>query len=923
MMAETQQKISTANPLDSREYQQLVYSYNQTDYDYPKDQTILSLFADSVKKNPNNPAVVFKNQYLTYQELNSRANQLAWYLRKKFNEKNKKDLESDALIAICLNRSIEMFIAILGILKAGAAYVPIDPLSPNERILHLVNDIGTSFVVTTTQVSSRLEKILEAQRHADDIAKLSQLIILDDDLTRNAIEQQPKSNLDLAIQPTSLAYVIYTSGTTGNPKGVMIEHRNVVNYLHDTKFRILKHSKKICFCTNIAFDLSVTTTLAALTSGKCVYVYDGAIQDIEALFNYINSQQIDTLKLVSSYAELLLREHKVKALKTLIVGGEKLTKSQIHIFRRAKVKYLFDEYGPTETTVGVTVADVFAAANQGIGKPISNSKIYILDSQLNPVATGIAGELYIGGAGVARGYLNQPALTQQKFINNPFATELDKSKGYIKLYKTGDLARWLPDGNIEYLGRNDFQVKINGYRIELEEIENALLKIRGIRQASVQVKEKVIGGLTSKYLVAYYVKAVNAEINKQEIVHRLPQLLPNYMLPAALVELNCLPLTNNGKLDRQALPNPEFALANNYSVPTNRLERQMCKIWKMVLGIKAVGITTNFFSAGGNSILSTLLLVKMKQAGFNFSIKDIFEQKTIANLLKLYQRQSSLLRLKKIKKQIKRIAKRCLAKINNRDVVYRPNDFHDYESYVVFNAQASSAPLFMFPPAGGGAETYFNNLVTELSGKYLVVFNNFYRYLLDALGETAVKTYSFEKLAAEYILLMKQIQPRGAYNLFGWSFGGVLAFEVARQLCLYGDKIDKLTIVNSAFDRKNVLQKLNNFNSVITPEGELNYRYNQKNVIFNDSAKVILYKATKAATTTEYRAHRSGKVTEYEAQQFALINEYYTSNTKDNYLHNVLQHQQVQIIPIETTHFAWISNAAIIKTIAAKLRSAE
>lgn len=905
--------------ISAEEYQRIIYSYNQTDYDYLDGQTIVTLFEDRVKKSPNKLAIVFGKDHLTYAEVNARANQFARYLRQKFKEKTKKDIKPDTLVGLCLQRSVEMLVAILGILKADAAYVPIDPLYPNERIVTQLEDAAVDFVISESNLYSRFSGLVARQQFHKSL--LPKFIILDHAEIQQEIGELAKDDLRISIQPKDLAYVIYTSGTTGKPKGVMIEHRNAVNYLLDTDIRILKHSTNVCFCTNIAFDLSITTTIAALVNGKSVFVYGGEIQDVDALYNYIYTNKIDTLKLVSSYAELLLRNRKAFALQTLIVGGEKLSKSQIKVFQAAGVKYLFDEYGPTETTVGVTVANVFELGARGIGKPIRNSKIYILDECLKPVATGVSGELYIGGAGVARGYLHQPMLTQQRFIANPFATEIDKCKGYTRLYKTGDLARWLVDGNIEYLGRIDSQVKINGYRIELEEIENALLAIPGIQLVTVQARMKKIDNIVNKYLVAYYVKEKNAKISKHEISRRLNQVLPSYMVPHAFIELVSFPLTHNGKLDHKSFPDQEVSLQSNYCAPANKLERKLCNVWKSTLGIKKIGITDDFFSIGGSSILSIILLANMRKVGFDFSIKDVFEQRTIANLLQLRKKKLTLVKINKFKKHIKRLAKSYIAKIKRNDVIYNPNDFSDYEPYVIFNYGVSLNPVFMFPPAGSGAETYFNNLVPELSNRSLVLFNNFYRYLLDSFGNKGVKHYTFEKLAAEYILLMKKIQPKGAYTLFGWSFGGVLAFEVARQLCLYGDKIDKLILINSTLNRKFVLKELKNSCSIVTPEDDINYCYEPKDVVLNADAKVILYKATKNTDSAEYTLFRQEKVTEQEAQQFALINQYYVQKTKDNLISNVLKHHPIQVIKMDTTHFDWIHNANIVKKIAATMLS--
>ncbi|MDP3705419.1 MAG: amino acid adenylation domain-containing protein [Legionellaceae bacterium] len=422
--------------LAPQEHQHIIYDWNKTEKEYPRDKTIHQLFEEQVRKTPNSIAVVFEDQQLTYKELNATANQLARFIRKQ---------NPGELVAICMERSLEMIVDILGILKAGCAYVPIDPHYPQERIDYILQDTNVS-------------------------------LVLDNGLKDKPYRHESKQNLTPMSGPNDLAYVIYTSGTTGMPKGVMIEHNSVVNYVFNVSCYVSKEARRFDFSTNLAFDLSITTTLVPLLLSRTIVIYSGTLACVEDYIEHLRIHHIDFIKLTPSYlSQLFSCAEKVKV-EQCFLGGEVVTRNQLtEIIKHARV--IYDEYGPTETTVGVSIIQKNKAMYKGIGKLYSNCTAYVLDENLTSLPLGVMGELYVGGVGLARGYLNQPELTRERFIENPFAPG--------RLYKTGDLVRWLPDGNLEYIGRNDFQVKIRGYRIELGEVEHALLSCAGVKHAVV------------------------------------------------------------------------------------------------------------------------------------------------------------------------------------------------------------------------------------------------------------------------------------------------------------------------------------------------------------------------------------------------------------------------------------------------------
>jgi amino acid adenylation domain-containing protein/thioester reductase-like protein len=668
--------------LNDRALHQLLVEFNQTQAEYPQTQCIHQLFEAQVNQTPNQIAVVFKNQQLTYQELNQKANQLAHFLQKR-------GVKPEVPVGICVERSLEMIIGILGILKAGGAYIPLDPSYPKERLAFMLSDAQIPLLLTQNRLLGNLP-------HPQ-----AKILCLDTDW--QSISQENSENLASQTTPENLVYVIYTSGSTGTPKGVQITHQNLV---HSTYARILYYQqpvKNFLLLSSFAFDSSIAGIFWTLCQGGTLHLPpEGSQRDVLNLIELISQHQVSHLLSLPSLHALIL-EHsdpeKLASLETVIVAGEACSKSLVkqHLQFLPNTA-LFNEYGPTEATVWSSVYHCKSAELTSqilIGCPIPNTQIYILNRYLQPVPIGVPGEIYIGGAGVSRGYLNRPDLTAEKFISNPFLEDTSLNKdgrvfntGYSMtshlfnkpapthssvtsvphplphsslLYKTGDLARYLPNGNIEFLGRIDHQVKIRGFRIEIGEIETALLQHSSIQEAVVMVREDVPG---NQRLIAYLVAKNGQVFNTNDSMTTpsldkpaptnlsvdkiLPQLrdflkekLPDYMIPTGFVFLKTLPLTPNGKVDRKALPAPETVnneLSEQFVAPRNPVEKVLATIWSELLKVERLGIHDNFFELGGHSLLTTQLIAKVRDAfQVELPLRDLFEKPTVAGLAEILE----------------------------------------------------------------------------------------------------------------------------------------------------------------------------------------------------------------------------------------------------------------------------------------------
>ncbi|BAU16012.1 amino acid adenylation domain-containing protein (plasmid) [Leptolyngbya sp. NIES-3755] len=606
--------IAQLNLLSAEDRNQLLVQWNNTAVDHPLNECLPQEFEQQVKRTPDAIALVFENHSITYRELNNQANQLAHYLQQC-------GAVPDVPIAIHLERSLDLIIAILGVMKAGSAYLPLDPALPTDGLEFRLQDAQVSLVITQRSLLNRLPE------------SLSQVICLDHD--RAAIAQSSSENSNLAIVPTNIAYIIYTSGSTGQPKGVAIEHRQILNYLHSISARLdFPSNASYAIASTLAADLSYTMLFPCLCSGGCLHIIAAERTcDAQALVEYFSQHPIDCLKIVPSHLQALLDcpdSSKILPRQRLILGGEVCRWSLIEqIQQQMPTCEIFNHYGPTETTVGALTHAVKPESlteriseTVPIGRAIDNTQLYVLDSNGNPVSIGVTGELYIGGAGLARGYLNRPDLTAEKFISH----QLNH-----RLYKTGDLVRYLPDGTLEFLGRVDQQVKLHGFRIELGEIEATLLHHPDVKESVVLLREDDPKNLV---LTAYVVPKSTISIPVLELRQFLKQKLPEYMIPATFVELKALPLTINGKVDRHALPTPEKSRSTqSYVAPRNSVEATIAAIWSEILGLETIGIYDNFFELGGHSLLATQVLARLRQTfQVELPLRQLFEAHTVAEV---------------------------------------------------------------------------------------------------------------------------------------------------------------------------------------------------------------------------------------------------------------------------------------------------
>jgi amino acid adenylation domain-containing protein len=606
-------RIGSLCMLTETEQQQLLVEFNSGAVVYPKDKTIVDLFEEQAARTPDETALVFEEERLTYKQLNERSNQLAHYLRTK-------GVKEDSLVPLCVERSHHMLIGMLGILKAGGAYVPIEPDFPQKRKDFVLEDTQAAVVVSTEESSSALS-----------VGSGIHVIEIDDAFS--PIKAQPTHNLASSLRPHHLAYVIYTSGSTGRPKGVMIEHRNLVDYVFGLKQNIqIDQCRSYALVSSIATDLGNTVIYPSLVFGGALHVFSReSVSNIEHLHDYFAEHSIDCLKIVPSHWKALSAPGQLLLpVRLLVFGGEALQSELIEqIGLSGSGCKVVNHYGPTETTIGKLLHQVSADRKYNktipIGKPFSNNGVYILSKDMELCPVGVAGQLYIWGDGVARGYLNNGELTDQKFVNSRY-----NKKDRRPMYGTGDLVRYLPDGNIEFIGRVDDQVKIRGYRVELGEIENALSQINGVKQAAVLAKEDSDG---NKRLVGYIIGAEDHD--KESMVSYLKERLPEYMVPGQWVEMDEFPLLPNGKIDRKSLPDPETSgqLSGQYTAPRTDVEAKLAALWQDVLEVDQVGVHDDFFELGGHSLLAVRLISAIrKEFVVEMPISDIFDYPTVAQL---------------------------------------------------------------------------------------------------------------------------------------------------------------------------------------------------------------------------------------------------------------------------------------------------
>jgi amino acid adenylation domain-containing protein len=726
--------------LSPEEYRQIIFGWNETPQDNLSEGSILAAFEAQVRKTPTAVAVSLHNaRQLSFAELNERSSQLAAYLISRH-------VAAEELVAICLERTPDVLVAMLGVLKAGAAYVPLDLSCPPERLQHIIEDADSRVVITTENLLSQL------------VLCPGTKICIDRDWDEIAAEHAPRLP---SPSPENLAYVIYTSGSTGRPKGVMVTHRGLANYVFWSS-----RAYKVCegngapAHTSISFDLSITSIYCPLLAGRpVVFMPEGS--DPSALTGLLNTwENFSLVKLTPAHVEMLdydFSRHGAEPPRALVIGGEALHFEALSVWRlHAPGTRLINEYGPTETVVGCSVYEVqgsdpyFGAVP--IGRPIFATRMYVLDANLHPVPVGVVGEIYIGGAGVARGYWNRPDATAEKFIPDPFSAELG-----ARLYKSGDVGKYRPDGTIEYLGRSDDQIKLRGFRVELGEIESHLAAFPGVSRVAIVVREDNPG---DKRLVAYVVseQPPSEMLDSDAILAHLRSKLPAYMIPSAVVELQELPLTSSGKVDRKALPWVQQSRLPARLLPRDELELKLTILWEELLNVAPIGRRDNFFSLGGHSFLAVALMNRIKERfGQELPVSVLFEEPTIEHL---------------------------------GDAIRHSYHPAERSNLVQIQSKGDGAPIFFVHAISGGALCYLP-LARLLSDR---PFYGLQAIDMEDQNRTAV--LSIEERAALYLQAVRKARPHGPYLLGGWSFGGYVAFEMARQLRLQNEEVALLALLD-------------------------------------------------------------------------------------------------------------------------------
>lgn len=736
------QRVTDLRMLTEAESQQILRQWNETESSYPH-ACIHELFETQVQLTPDAVALVFNDVAVTYRELNQRANQLAHHLRRL-------GVTSEQLVGVSMERSSDMVVALLAVLKAGGAYVPLDPAYPKERLSFMLRDCGASLVLTSGHNS---EWFPSAVRQVDLHRESS-------NLGRESV-QNPANTL----KQDTLAYVIYTSGSTGQPKGVLGTHKGAVN-----RFNWMWQSypfeagETCCQKTSLNFVDSVWEIFGPLLQGvKTVIVPDPILKDPSFLVPYLASHEVTRIVLVPSLLRTILETipelpNMLPRLKYWVTSGEALTQDLVDKFLKTLPDaILLNVYGSTEVSADCTCYQVNKGESLGcvpIGKPLFNTQAYVLDRNQQVLPIGVPGELYVGGDGLARGYLQRPELTAERFIPNPFSENPE-----ARLFKTGDLARLLPDGNIEYLGRSDFQVKLRGFRIELGEVESALATHPAIKQSVVVLHEDLPRG---SRLIAYFVSVEGEEVSREELRSHLKRSLPEHMVPSSFVQLSALPLTPNGKVNRRALPLIETRIAEDVvSIgPRNDLEATLLRIWQELLGVESLRVTDNFFEIGGHSLLAVRLVNEIHKAtGKHIPLAALFQSSTIQSLARVLSAESMA------------------------------------PEQIVLQIQGKGSK----PPFFGIVVPGMNALGFVTLARHLGKDQPFYRIQqpgprLRGRPYTAVE---FENLASDYVRAMKGVQPHGPYYLGGMCEGARIAFDMARLLERQGEAVGLLAIFDT------------------------------------------------------------------------------------------------------------------------------
>ncbi|MFD0772072.1 non-ribosomal peptide synthase/polyketide synthase [Bacillus sp. CGMCC 1.60114] len=737
MLKNIDQTLSELVYITEAEQRKLLEEWNDNAISYPRENVIHQLFEEQVNRTPDAVAVVDEKQQLTYRELNERANQLAHYLQKY-------GIGIESLVGLCFDRSVEMVVGLMGIWKAGAAYVPLDPSYPESRLRYILEDTGIQVLVTNEALEGWIPKEIKA-------------VCLDRD--QAMISQESKLSPICEVTGENLAYVIYTSGSTGNPKGVLVQHHSVINLSYGLQKEVFSYeipnNMRVGLNASIAFDVSIQQ-LQMLLSGSSLYIIPSEVRtNPEQFVSYIRENELEMFDMTPSLLQLLIdgglleTSADVHVPSKILVGGEAIIPSLWEQLVETEKIDFYNVYGPTECTVDATFYPIKKDSKRvTIGRPLPNVQVYVLDKNLLPVPVGVTGELYIGGAGIARGYLNRPELTAERFIRHPFNEE-------ERLYRTGDLVRYLSDGHLDYLGRIDNQVKIRGFRIELEEIEANLESHPLVKEAVVLVTEDKLG---EQRLVAYVV----GDGSMHEWREHLKTQVPNYMVPAHFIKVETIPLTTNGKVDRKALNSLTIQRENNFStpiIPRDEIEYQLIKIWQDLLQTEDVYVNDDFFNRGGHSLLVIKLISKIREKfGKEIKVSTLIKNPTVEGIA-------------------------CLIR-----------DKHDMTksvSSLVPLQESEKRPFFCVHPFMGNVFCYIQ------LARLLKNHCSFYGLQNPLIEKREIDELTLSEVVQLYIEEIKRVQPEGPYRLGGWSLGGAIAYKIATVLRNQGEEVELLVLMDS------------------------------------------------------------------------------------------------------------------------------
>jgi amino acid adenylation domain-containing protein len=715
--------------LTEGEITRMLNEWNSTDAAYLSNRCIHQLFEDQVERTPRSVAVVFEGQQLTYSELNARANRIAHRIARS-------GAKEGAIVAVCVERGVDLIASLLAVSKTGATYLPLDPIYPKARLGLILEDAHP--VLTISQ-----------QGLADKLPDTGTEILFLDQAA--GLEKEPSGNLSSG-NPLHTAYILYTSGSTGKPKGVQIRHHSVVNLVCSMgKLLEASASDTLLAVTTISFDIAQLEMYLPLFHGGKLVIATAETQMDPVLLKRKIEESGTTLFQATpvTFKMLALNSWKGKKDLKVICGGEAMSR-ELAASLIAGCRQVWNVYGPTETTIWsvvqqVSKEDTFGEGYVPIGKPLDNTVVYVLNPSLVPVPAGIAGELFIGGAGVSPGYLNLPEMTRDRFIPNPFSSDPE-----ARIYRTGDLVRYGADGTLTFLNRMDSQVKIRGFRIELGEIESVLSQMNGIKENVVVAKEDASG---EKFLAAYYIPHPGSETDEP---------LPDYMVPSAFVRMENFPLTANNKIDRKALPEPgSFAgqSSASYVKPSTLTEEKLARVWESVLKLDKAGIHDDFFESGGHSMIAVTLMIRIeKEFGIRLPLATLFEHSTIHGLAGIIDQQAGPVK---------------------------------WRSLVPIRPKGAKKPLFLIHGLGLNVLLY-TTIINHLDPEQPV-----YGLQAKGLNGTDQPLETIEEIAAYYVSEIQTVDPHGPYSLAGFSLGGTIAFEMGRQLSASGKQVCFLGLLDS------------------------------------------------------------------------------------------------------------------------------